>query len=131
MGAADVDGAAQRAGAGDDHAGVVPGHPGPGEGAGDGGDAGHDLDLQAVLGGAQRADHAEEAGVAVGEDDGGAAVLGDPPGGDVDAAEHDLLGAARDVRQGEMVAGARHEGGGVERGPRGVRTGVSRPIRSR
>ena len=117
VGAADVDGAAQGAAVGDDDLGVVPGHPGPGEGGGDGGDGGHDLDLQAVLGGAQGAYDAEEAGVAVGEDDGGAAVAGDAAGGEVDAAEPDALGVRGHFGQRQVVGGAGHEGGGAEGGP--------------
>ena len=96
VGADDVDRAAQGARVGDDDLGVVPGHPGAGEGGGDGGDGGDDLDLQAVLRLAQGAYDAEEAGVAVGEDDGAAAVAGDPAGGQVDAAEADALGALGD-----------------------------------
>ncbi|CAM5260939.1 hypothetical protein SCYAM73S_00212 [Streptomyces cyaneofuscatus] len=116
VGPADVDGAAQGAGVGDDDLGVVPGHPGPGEGGGHGRDGGDDLDFEPVLGGAQAADDAEEAGVAVGEDDGAAAVAGDAAGGQVDAAEADALGTLGHLGQGEVVGGARDERGGRERG---------------
>ncbi|GAA3072066.1 hypothetical protein GCM10020000_65970 [Streptomyces olivoverticillatus] len=116
VGAADVDGAPQVAGVGGDDLGVVPGHASPGEGGGDGGDSGHHLDLEAVFGGAQGADDAEEAGVAVGEDHGGAAVLGDAAGGEVDAAEADAFGGGRDLRQGQVVGGSGHEGGGADGG---------------
>ncbi len=108
---ADVDGAAQVAAVGDDDLGVVPGHAGPGEGGGDGGDRRDHLDLQPVFGGAQGAYDAEEAGVAVGEDDGGAAVLRDAPGGEVQAAEPDPFGGGRDFGQCQVVGGAGHEGG--------------------
>ncbi|GFN02622.1 hypothetical protein Smic_11780 [Streptomyces microflavus] len=113
---ADVDGAAQGARVGDDDLGVVPGHSGPREGGGHGGDGGDDFDFEAVFGGAQGADDAEEAGVAVGEDDGAAAVAGDAAGGQVDAAEPDALGARGHFGQGEVVCGARDERGGRERG---------------
>ncbi|GAA1666643.1 hypothetical protein GCM10009680_02750 [Streptomyces yatensis] len=121
VGAADVDRAAQIAAVGDDDLGVVPGHPGPGEGGGDGGDGGDDLDLESVLGSAQGADDAEEAGVAVGQDHGGAAVLGDPAGREVHAAEPDPLGARRDFGQRQVVGGAGHEGGCREGGAGRVR----------
>ncbi len=78
---------------GDHHVRVVPGHAGTGEGGGDGGDGGHDLDLQAELRCAQGPYDAEEAGVAVGEDDGGAAVGGDAARGEGDGAEPDAFGA--------------------------------------
>lgn len=116
VGPADVDRAAQGAGVGDDDLGVVPGHAGPGEGGGHGGDGGDDLDLQTVFAGAQGADDAEEAGVAVGEDHGAAAVSGDPAGGQVDAAEADAFGVRGHFRQGEVVGGAGDERGGRERG---------------
>ncbi len=116
VGPADVDRAAQGAGVGDDDLGVVPRHAGPGEGGGHGGDGGDDLDLQAVFAGAQGADDAEEPGVAVGEDDGAAAVSGDPAGGEVDAAEADAFGGGGHFGQGEVVGRARDEGGARERG---------------
>lgn len=89
---------------------------GPCEGGGHGGDGGDDLDFQAVFAGAQGADDAEEAGVAVGEDHGAAAVSGDPAGGEVDAAEADAFGVRGHFRQGEVVGGAGDERGGRERG---------------
>lgn len=120
VGAADVDGAAQGAFVGDHDAGVVPGHSGPREGLGDRRHAGHDLDLQAVFRCAQRPYDTEEARVAVGEDHGGAPVPGDTAGGQVDTAEDDPLGVRRDERQGEVVAGAGHQGGGHQGRPRGL-----------
>ncbi len=116
VGAADVDGAAQGTGVGDDDLGVVPGHPGAGEGGGHGGHGGHHLDLQAVFGCAQGAYDAEEAGVPVGQDDGAAPVARDPAGGQVDAAEADAFGAVRYLGQGEVVGRSGDEGGGGERG---------------
>lgn len=82
VGAADVHRAAQGAAVRHDHLRVVPGHAGAGEGGGDRGDGGHDFDLQAELGGTQGAYDSEEAGVAVGEDDGAAAVARDAAGGE-------------------------------------------------
>jgi hypothetical protein len=70
VGAAHIHRAAQGAPVCDDHLRVVPGHPGAGEGGGHGRHRRYDLDLQAELGGAQGAYDSEEAGVAVGEDDG-------------------------------------------------------------
>lgn len=129
VGPADVDGAAQRAAVGDDDLGVVPGHPGAGEGGGDGGHGRYDLDLQAVLRSAQGPYDTEEAGVAVGEDDGGAAVAGDPAGGDARAAEPDAFGGGRDFGEREVVGGAGHQGGRGERGARGRGQGEpSQPI---
>ncbi len=86
----------------DDHLCVVPGHTGAREGGGDRRDGGDDLDLEAELGGAQGAYHAEEAGVAVGEHDGRAAVGGDTAGGEGDAAEADALGSGGDLRQRQV-----------------------------
>ena len=130
VGAADVHRASQGAAVCDDHLCVVPGHTGAGEGGGHGGDGGDDFDLQAELGGAQGAYDAEEARVAVGEDDGGAPVGGDAAGGEGDAAEPDALGAPRAPR------GARGDG---RRRPRAWRhrersaprrSAASRPSRS-
>ncbi len=117
MGAADVDRAAQGTGVGHDDLGVIPGHAGAGEGGGHGGDGRDDLDLQAVLRGAQGAYGAEEAGVPVGEDHRGAAVAGDAAGGEADTAQADALRGGRYFGEGEVVRGAGHEGGGGERGP--------------
>ena len=100
----------------DDHLGVVPGHPGAGEGGGDRGDAGDDLDLQAELGCAQGPYDSEEARVAVGEHHGGAAVAGDPAGGEGDAAEADALGGGRHLGERQVVGGTGHERGGTEGG---------------
>ncbi len=100
----------------DDHLCVVPGHPGAGERGGHRGDAGDDLDLKAELRVAQGPYDAEEAGVAVGEHDRGAAVSGDPAGGQGDAAEADALGALRYLGEREMVGCPGHEGGGCEGG---------------
>lgn len=116
VGAAHVHRAAQGAGVGDDGLGVLPRHAGAGEGGGDGGDGGHHFDFEAVLGGAQGADDAEESGVSVGEHDGAAAVAGDPAGREVDRAEADPLRAVRDFGQREVVGGSGDEGGGRERG---------------
>lgn len=98
----------------DDHLRVVPGHARAGERLGDRGHGGHDLDLEAVLGRAQGAYDAEEAGVAVREDDGGAAVAGDAAGGQGHAAEPDALGALGHLGQRQVVRGARHERGRAE-----------------
>ncbi len=116
VGAADVHGAAQGAGVGDDRLGVLPRHSGAGEGGGDGGDGGHHFDFETVLGCAQGAHDAEESGVSVGEDHGAAAMPGDPAGREVHGAETDALRAARDFGQREVMGGAGDEGGGRERG---------------
>lgn len=78
---------------GHDDLGVVPGHSGAGEGGGHGRDGGDHLDFEAVFGVAQGAYDSEEAGVAVGQDHGGAAVAGDPAGGEAEAAEADAFRA--------------------------------------
>ncbi len=119
VGAADIHRAAQIAAVGDDDLGVVPGHTGPCEGGRDGGDGRYHFHFQAVLGCPEGAHDAEEAGVAVGEHDGGTAVLGDAAGGQGHAAEPDPLGVPRDFGQCEVVGGAGHEGGGAEGGAGG------------
>ncbi len=96
--------------------GVVPGHARAGESGGDGGDGRDDLDLQAELGGPQGAYDAEEAGVAVGEDDRGAPVGGDAAGGEGHAAETDAFGGGRHLGEREVVGGAGHEGGRTQCG---------------
>ncbi len=111
VGAAEVGGAAQAAAVRAGNLGVLPGHAGAGEGGGDGGDCGEDFEFEAVLGAAQGADDAEEAGVALGDDDGGAAVFGDPAGGELDAAEGDAFGGGRHREGLELVGGAGHQGG--------------------
>ncbi|MGX1094646.1 hypothetical protein RKD47_005327 [Streptomyces albogriseolus] len=115
VGPAHVHGAAQGARVGDDHLRVVPGHAGPGEGGGDRGDGGHDLDLQAELRCAQGAYDAEEAGVAVGEHDRGAAVRGDAAGGEGDGAEADALGRGGHLGERQVVCGTGDQRGGAER----------------
>ncbi|BFO19978.1 hypothetical protein SHKM778_63660 [Streptomyces sp. KM77-8] len=116
MGPADVHRASQGARVCDDDLGVVPGHARAGEGGGDGGDAGDDLDLETELGCAQGPYDAEEAGVAVGEDDGGAAVCGDAAGGEGDGAEPDAFGAGGYLGECQMVGGTGHQGGGAQCG---------------
>lgn len=101
---------------GDDHLGVVPGHPGAGEGGGHRGHGGHDLDLEAELRCAQGAYDAEEAGVAVGEHHRGAAVAGDAAGGEGGAAEADAFGGGRYLGQRQVVGGAGHQRGGAQCG---------------
>lgn len=100
----------------DDHLCVVPGHARPGEGGGDGGDRGDDLDLQAELGRAQGPYDSEEAGVAVGEHDRGAAVACDPAGGEGDAAEADALCGGRHRGERQVVGGTGHQRGGAQGG---------------
>lgn len=74
VGPADVHGAAQGAGVGDDRPGVLPRHARAGEGGGDRGHGRDHLDLQAVFGCAEVAYDSEEAGIPVGEDHGAAPV---------------------------------------------------------
>ncbi len=112
--AADIGRPAQPPAVGAHHLGVVPGHPGPGEGRGDGGDRRQDLQFEAVLGAAQGADDAEESGVTLGHDHGRAPMVGDAPGDQGHTAEGHPFGAGRQSQILQLIAATGDQGRRVE-----------------